>query len=476
MACPAVLKQGTPRTDSFRPAGAQCLAVTDPERAAVKTYNSAVSSWVATGGGLAQFQAALPSGLQLQLVPPVGGARAAQPGTSDGSVYLPLAASSEYDSGFLNVTRKVAEYPDYQLAYVATAPTFYSAFPFTGLASTVLAQVPNAPDFGASTPLLLVSCSNTQGLQYGVNCSGFSPPAPAPTAATELFVLERRRHRRRLMQSDTALDSAGLFGGNAPAQGASQMGASAGVTSRGGNSGRATTCRSYYRTITVLSSITLVANAPGIPDTATGYANPNWTITIAPCGAVRTSVNLPVTPQQWRADVRGLSPGASPAWCGQWPQLFSPIWVLNTASTGLSVTLRSAADPLLTAQSLTKCTGVLGVAPSSYAKRGTLLFVTGSALTLAGLLGMHRIAKAEGHALGVAAPLASLKAAWHGYGATESGVSRATVVGTPAGFTGMVSGAPTTSSARRRPAPSIAVPPAPMHSARFDGVTAPPDA
>ena len=439
------------RPHPCRPSCPQSLAVTDPERSAVRTYNSAVASWVAPGGGMAQFQAALPAGLELQLQPPVGGGKLV--GAPSGSVFLPLASSSAWSTGLLNASSRVAQYDDSQLAYVARVPTFYSAFPFTGMATTALAEVPNAPDFGASAPLLLVSCSNTQGLQFGVNCSAYSPPAPAPTAATELFVLERRR-ARRLMQTDTAgaLESASPFGvpqaqGAALAAGAAPSGAT-----RGG--GRATSCRGFYRTVTVLSAITLVANAPGIPDTASGYANPNWTLTIAPCGAVRTSVNLPVSPQQWRADVKGLAPGVSPAWCPTWPQLFAPVWTANPGSAGLSVTLRSASDPLLAAQSLTKCTGVLGVTPGSYAKRGTLLFVSGSALTLAGLLGMHRVAKSEGHALGVAAPLASLKAAWQGYGATEVGRSPGVALGMPADFMATVPGA--SGSARRRAAPSAA--------------------
>jgi hypothetical protein len=426
------------------------LAVTDPERAAVRTYNSAVASWVAPGGGMAQFQAALPAGLELQLQPPVGGAKLV--GAPSGSVFLPLASSSAWSTGLLNASSRVAQYDDDQLAYVARVPTFYSAFPFTGLATAALATVPNAPsDFAASAPLLLVSCSNTQGLQYGVNCSAYSPPAPAPTAATELFVLERRR-ARRLMQTDTAagLESAGAFALPQAPGTALAAGATPSVAPR--SSGRATSCRGFYRTVTVLSAITLVANAPGIPDTATGYANPNWTLTIAPCGSVRTSVNLPVSPQQWKADVKGLAQGVNPAWCSTWPQLFAPAWTANPGSAGLAVTLRSASDPLLTAQSLTKCTGMLGVTPGSYAKRGTLLFISGSALTLAGLMGMHRIAKSEGHALGVAAPFASLKAAWQGYGATEVGRSPGVAMGLPADFVAAVPGA--ASSARRRAAPS----------------------
>ena len=445
------------------------LASADPQRASLKSYNAAVSAWGAPGGGLAQFQAAVGSQPALVLSPPLGLAQ---------GVTLTLLPTTTPPPGLLNSSsQRVATAP--ALAYFDSAPHFYSGWSgysgWTG--GAMLASMVGLPGFPEPAPLLLLSCSNTQGLQYGVNCSADSPPAPAPTAATELFVMERR-HRRALMQSDSALAAESASGGGGGlfslfgTAAAPSPAVTAAVTPPRSTQ-RATSCRGYYRTLTLLTSVTLVANPPTVPDTAAGYANPNWTLTVAPCHSVRTSVNMPVSLAQWKADVKGGSVGISPAWCGAWPTVFSAPALYAAGAGGIAVTLRSASDPLLAADSLTKCSGALGVAPGSYFLRGSLFLVGGVLTSLAGFVGMRRIARAEGHELGVAAPLASLQAAWQSYGATQG--AQAAVIGTPAQFSATVG-----TGARRRAPGGLApgglapgrVPGAPPGAQRFDGVTA----
>jgi len=247
-------------------------------------------------------------------------------------------------------------------------------------------------------------------LQYGVDCNADSPPAPAPTAATELFVMERRRQLRRLLQAG-GLGADPLasteFGGLPPAPGA--------------KAGRATTCRGYYRTVTILTSATLLAAPPGIPDTAAGYADPDWSLSLSPCGALFAQLNLPVSATQWKEDARGAAAGSSAPWCSNWPQLVasSPL-AAAAAAAGLNLTLRSTADPAAVAGGITQCSGALGESAGAYAERGMGFIVFGLALAGAGLFGARREAEKEGRP-GAAEPLATLKAAWASYGATASG-------------------------------------------------------
>jgi hypothetical protein len=358
---------------------------------------------------------------------------------------LPLVASAALPPRLGNATRHVATYgAGAALSYVGTTAPALSAFPAGAL--TAVVSLPNVPAFGgAALTLALAACSGTASLQQGVNCSADSPPAPAPSAATELLTFERRRQRRRaLLQTDAVADEqplSGFFGG-------------------GGGDGTprppaVTTCHGYYRTVTLLTAATLEAVPPAPPDTASGApGSPNWTLALAPCGSVRTVLSAPVTEAQWRADSR-QSP---PAWCADWASAVAAAGGAQQAA--LTLMLRSTGDPVLAAGTLTHCRMALGVPPKDYARRGMLCIALGLTLSVGGLAGLAHAAAQEGHALGVAAPIASLRAAYEGYGATDASSA---AMGTPAAFTAVV-GVPT-----RRRAPGVPAPP--QHAAPFDGVT-----
>jgi hypothetical protein len=366
-----------------------------------------------------------------------------------------------------NTTRSVHQYTSEYSLY------FQGAAPYTGrdglLGDTTSAAVsmPGVAAFGgAVAPLALATCSSTLSLQQGVNCSAESPPAPAPSAATEMFVLERRRRQRRraLLQ----------FGGGSSGGGG------------GGGAARAptpTTCRGYYRTVTLLTSITLIATPPAPPDTAAGYAtSPNWTLTVAPCSMVHTQFNAPVSQAMWRADSR---PGGSASWCAanysdviDTALSYAPP---NAMPPQLTITLRASGDPLLAAATLTHCRMAFGVPPWDYVARGVLSLLFGGALTAVGMWGLARDAHAGGHALGIASPVASLRAAYahaSSYGSTSAADGAA--VGVPAAFSASVGGGGGGGGyggggygAYRGAGGGGAggVPPPPPFAAPFDGVT-----
>ena len=326
-------------------------------------------------------------------------------------------------------------------------------------------------DGGFAALLPLVTCASTQGLQYGVDCSADSPPAPAPTAATELFVMERRR----LRQTDATAAAATAGGGDGLFFATSDAAAAAGGAppAPGAKAGRASTCRGYYRTVTLLTAVTLVATPPGIPDTASGYADPDWSLSLSPCGGASRALSLPVSATQWKEDARSAAPGAPPAWCAAWPALLAASSLAPAMEAGLNITLRSADDPAVVAGQLTACSGSLGESAGTYAQHGAVCIALGAALAAVGFRGSRRAASAQGHALGVVAPLATLKAAWASYGATAAahpaggwghGVTPQLVVGTPA-----ASGA----ARRRAVAPSVGVPAPPGAAESFDAVELP---
>ena len=435
------------------------LAASDPQRANLRTYNSAVAAWTTPGGGLTQLQAELGGGVSTLVLEPDAGLGNA----SAVSALAPLLASSLPSPPLGNASGRAALYPGASLSFVAELPTLYSAWPFPADAYSALAQLEQPAGFNAGgASLLLVSCSSTQGLQYGVDCSADSPPAPAPEAATELFVMER--HRRRLRQSDMGAAALGMGG-----VGASSDTWGSAPPALGAKAGRATTCRGYYRTITLLTSAQLLAVPPGIPDTASGYASPNWTLALADCGEGRTVLNVPVSAAQWKADAKASVSGVAPAWCAGWTQLVSAEQLEAAGAGGLNLTLRSADDPAVTANALTECSGSLGVSPGQFAQRGFVCFVGGVAMGLLGFVGSSRAAAAEGHALGIMAPLATLRA-WSGLGAVlgDGPGERVPLLG-PRVVVGVPQPPP---SAMRRRGVATGVPgPPPGGAVGFDGVT-----
>jgi hypothetical protein len=358
-----------------------------------------------------------------------------------------------------NTTRAVHQYTsEYSLFFQGAAP-YTGRDGLLGDTTAALITLPGVDAFGgAAAPIALAACSSTMSLQQGVNCSAESPPAPAPSAATELFVLERRRRQRRraLLQ----------FGGG---------GAGAGG---GARAPTPTTCRGYYRTVTLLTSITLVATPPAPPDTAAGYASsPNWTLTVAPCSMVHTQFNAPVSQATWRADSR---PGGAAAWCAaNYSDVIDAALALappNAAVPDLSITLRASGDPLLAASALTHCRMAFGVPPWDYVARGMLCLLVGAALTAGGMWGLARDAHAEGHALGIASPVASLRAAYahaSSYGST-AGVGDGAAMGMPAQFSATVGGGGGHAGgygAYGGGGAGGGVPPPPPFAAPFDGVT-----
>jgi hypothetical protein len=396
------------------------------------------SSWASQDGGCAEFGAVLPPAAPLVLslaFPSALGALAAlldpaaAPALSSFSV--PLLASAAPPPLLGNATHSVANYAS-SLAFQGTAPLLSPAVALppgvtVASASLVGSTAETAAFTGASFSLMLAQCAPLASLQQGVNCSAESPPAPAPSAATELFVLERRRRRRR---------SRALL--QAPA---------------------VSTCRAYYRSITLLSAATIIASPPALPDTASGAVpSPYWSLSVSRCALSHVTVNAPVSQQQWRADVKAAA-GGTPAWCADWAAIAkTALAATGTPPPTLALTLRAAADPVVVASDLTHCTMALGVPPADYARRGAVCLLFGGALTALGMLGLWRAAAAEGHALGLAAPMASLRAAYQAvsYGAMDGG-SSAAMAGTQAG--GWRAGA-----TRQVPAP-------PPNAAPFDGVT-----
>lgn len=170
----------------------------DPQRHRYRAYAAAVDAW--STSGLAQFQAALPAGAAS------GGAPLtlflSSPGSGD-LLAIQLRASTALPPPTFNASRREraasdAGYP--ALSFVGTAVSpFAVAWPST--APAFLSLNISGGEL-LSTPVAMVNCSDTVGLQEGIDCSADSPPAPAPGQATDennlLMDLERRR--RRLLQ------------------------------------------------------------------------------------------------------------------------------------------------------------------------------------------------------------------------------------------------------------------------------------
>jgi hypothetical protein len=430
------------------------FATFDPQHKLVRSYNAAVSDWAGPEGGCAQFGAALPAGtpvtLKVQLPPP------------SASVWITLESSDAVAPRLGNATRRVVSPPaSAALSFVGLLPLLPRGLP-ANATSMWLELAPDTADGAFSVtgvPLQVVSCTSTASTQYGINCSADSPPAPAPSAATELFVLERH-HRRR----GRALAQVGTGSDDAPAPGSG----GGGFFSGGGSPPRppvASACRAYYRTVTLLTGVTLVATPPAPPD-GLGVASNNWTLGLAPCGMQHTIYNVPVSEATFRSDSRSTSP----AWCSGWPAVADGVYG-GPPDAGLTITLRAAGDPVLVGASLTRCRMALGVPPGDYARRGAVCLLLGSLLTAGGLWGLARAAALEGHALAVPSPMASLRSAVQAvasYGATAQGYGAVApppgeATGFPATFLAAVTDP---AGARRRAAATVQPPPA---AQPFDG-------
>lgn len=196
-------------------------AAGDPQNRRYRAYTSAVSAW--SSAGLEAFSQSFPAGALAGTEPVTLYLQA--PGTGD-LVPVSLFASTALPPPTFNASRrersKATSYRS--LAFVGTASPYSVAWP-SGAAS--YASV-NASGCGVLTaPVTLVSCSDTIGLQEGVDCSADSPPAPAPGQATDendlLMDLERRRRR-------------GLFGQpERQRPGPQKIEAAPGAASSGGN-------------------------------------------------------------------------------------------------------------------------------------------------------------------------------------------------------------------------------------------------
>ena len=425
------------------------FATFDPQHKLVRSYNAAVSDWAGPEGGCAQFGAALPPSQPLTL-------KVALPPPS-ASEWITLYASSAVAPRLGNATRRVVTPPaTAALSFVGLIPLLPLGLPgnATSMQLSLSPEVAGGSFAAQGVPLQVVSCTSTASMQWGVNCSADSPPAPAPSAATELFVLERHHRRRRgraLAQAGSdGQPLSGFFSGASP----------------GGSPPRppmATSCRAFYRTVTLLTGVTLVATPPAPPD-GLGVASNNWTLSLAPCGMQHAVYNVPVSETTFRTDSRQ----SNPAWCNAWPGVAAGVDG-GAPKAGLTVTLRAAGDPVLVGASLTRCRMALGVPPGDYARRGALCLLFGSLLTAGGLWGLARAAAQEGHALAVPSPMASLRAAVRAvttYGATAQGVAppaEGEALGMPATFLAAV---PDPAGARRRAAPTVQPPPA---AQPFDG-------
>lgn len=173
-------------------------AAADPQERHYRVYTAAVSAWESSGREA--FAQALPAGAATGAAPVL--LYIAAPGSGD-LLTIPLYASAALPPPTYNASRrernaKAAAYP--ALSFVGTATSAYAtAWPST---SSAYASV-NATGGGVlSAPVVMASCSDTVGLQEGIDCSADSPPAPAPGQATDenalLMDLERRKRRRML--------------------------------------------------------------------------------------------------------------------------------------------------------------------------------------------------------------------------------------------------------------------------------------
>lgn len=167
-------------------------AAMDPQNRHFRAFEASVDAW--TGSGLEAFTQALPQGASTGAVPVL--LHLTAPGTGD-LLTIPLLASTALPPLTYNASRRErdSKTSTYQaLSFVGTAYGAYTtAWPST---SSAYASV-NATGGLLSAPVTLVSCSDTVGLQEGIDCSSDSPPAPAPGEATDqndlLMSLERRR-------------------------------------------------------------------------------------------------------------------------------------------------------------------------------------------------------------------------------------------------------------------------------------------
>jgi len=121
-------------------------------------------------------------------------------------------------------------------------------------------------------------------------------------------------------------------------------------------------CTAYFRQITFLSSLQLVASLSG--------TNASWVLSQpSACGASYSTATLPVSKAVYEQDMfapvgdfNASSPFVPMRWCQLWPQHFS---APNQQPT---VTVRGAGDPYLVAQEVTKCSLQFpGAAPSGSA-------------------------------------------------------------------------------------------------------------
>ena len=174
-------------------------------------------------------------------------------------------------------------------------------------------------------------------------------------------------------------------------------------------------CTVYYRKMSFLTSLSVVASPP--ETCGGGYCdNSTWIYALAPsCATSFTPQLLAVSQATYEADV-----ASGFAWCTAWPDFFTP--------PHAEVTLRSIDDPVIAGGELTNCTFTLKPASAAFANAGFFLLMPGMTIalcaffclegmctprSLSGLLGAPS-AIDEAEAAGLVAPAP-------GYGATSGG-------------------------------------------------------
>ena len=261
-----------------------------------------------------------------------------------------------------------------------------------------------APD--APLPFTSYSCSS---LQITEPCASISPPPPprAPSAPRE----ERSATGAYVYSGSGGNWSAtGGGGGWTPQMWGRKL---AQAPSASGPS----ICTVYYRQVTFLTTLTLVATPP--ESCGGGYcANTTWTYALAPaCSAVYAPSTFPIDEATYAADVADGN-----SWCPDWPSFLAP----PTAS----VVLRSAADPYVEAGALTNCTYAFKTASAGYANAGFFFVINGLGIALASMFCLEGMCTPRSLAglLGAPSPIDSaeaggimdVKGVGAGYGAASS--------------------------------------------------------